>query len=416
MKLTKDKEDLGLPEWMKFGLELEVENLDYKSITSRIKEMGWHSDKDASLTDSGTECVSPILQERKDKSVWEDVYSVCENIEECSADGKRPPYTDHTCGGHVHFDAELFRKNPEMMKNLLRLWAESEEVVYKMCNAENDPIRSGAMNKSRIGFVKDVLGTIVTSPLPTEKNNEAGEPKNVIQLARETLKNVKNNFGNSYRKLNVLAADLLMARAGMAAPIGSKIKKQLEAGKLKLAKPKSRIYKAIISGQKLDSNRYASMNLTNFGKGKKNTIEFRISNGTKNPETIKQNVFLYASILNTAVEMTINPEQYAARLQEFYKRDVSEEEKANAFLGLIMDEPQDRQVYMNRWRSVKDNPVFEASDGSKKFASGTFNRDGYREVANRTPVQSLKAAFGQITSLINGTLSHTKEEVVADGR
>ena len=86
MKLTKDKEDLGLPEWMKFGLELEVENLDYKSITSRIKEMGWHSDKDASLTDSGTECVSPILQERKDKSVWEDVYSVCENIEECTAD------------------------------------------------------------------------------------------------------------------------------------------------------------------------------------------------------------------------------------------------------------------------------------------------------------------------------------------
>ena len=50
MKLTKDKEDLGLPEWMKFGLELEVENLDYKSITSRIKEMGWHSDKDASNT------------------------------------------------------------------------------------------------------------------------------------------------------------------------------------------------------------------------------------------------------------------------------------------------------------------------------------------------------------------------------
>lgn len=411
MELTKDNENLGLPDWMKFGLELEVENLDYKEITKRIKEMGWHSDKDASLTDSGTECVSPVLRESEEKSVWEEVHTVCDNIKECSADGKRAPYTDHTCGGHVHFDAQIFKENPKMMKNFLRLWAESEELVFKMCNDKNDPIRPGAMETSKI-TIGDVIKTTFASPLPSKE--ESDKPKTIIQLARETSKNLKGNLGNGYRKLNVLLADVLFVRDGMAAPISSKIKKQLDAGKLKLGKPKSRLYKSLISGHKLDMSRYAALNLTNFGAGKKNTIEFRLSNGTIDPKTIKENVFLYASILNTAVEMTKDPDKYADRLQAFYKRDVSEEEKANAFLGLIMDNEQDRQVYMDRWESVKDAPIFSESKGARRFAKGTFVREDYKESADITPVTKLREAFDFISNLRNRVFNRQKEDVAVE--
>ena len=414
MKLNKNGKNLGLPEWMKFGLELEVENLDYEKITERISKMGWHSDKDMSLIDSGTECVSPVLKESENSSVWEEVKTVCDNIKECSADGKREPYTDHTCGGHVHFDAQIFMENPEMMKNLLRLWAESEELVYKMCNEKNDPIRPGAINKSNVTFI-DLFKTVIASPLPSKEDRTVnGKPKSIVRLARETLNNTKNNLNNGYRKLNAILADILIPRQGMAAPIGAKIKKQLEAGNLKLAKPKSRFYKQYISKQKLDFNRNSSLNLTNFGKGEKNTIEFRLSNGTINPETIKQNVFLYASLINTSVEMTKNPEKYADKLQTFYQRDVSEEEKAKAFLELIMDDEQDRQIYMDRWESVKDAPVFSESKGAKQFETGTFNRETFKTNADRTPATKVKEAFTFMSTLKDRMLNMQKEDLAIE--
>ncbi len=241
MKLTKGTQNLGLPDYMKIGLELEVENLDYKAITKKVKEMKWHCDKDASLTDEGTECVSPVLKESENKSIWQEVEKVCEYIKECPADPKREPYTDYTCGGHIHFDAGIFKENPQIMNNFLRLWAESEELVYKMCNDKNDPIRSGAMNTSDL-TISDVLKTAIKSPLPSKENRpESYTPKTIIGLARDTLRNFKANQTNANRKLNVILADALMSRDGMSAPVSSKIQKQLEARKTKIRKTKIEI-------------------------------------------------------------------------------------------------------------------------------------------------------------------------------
>lgn len=169
MRLTEASENLGLPDYMKFGLELEVENLDYNEITKRIKGKKWHTDKDMSLTDSGTECVSPVLQESDETSVWKDVYEVCDSITQCPADSKRKPYTDHTCGGHIHFDAQVFKENPEAMKNFLKIWAESEELIFKMCNDKNDPIRTGAMETSKT-TMKELVNTAFKSPLSSKED------------------------------------------------------------------------------------------------------------------------------------------------------------------------------------------------------------------------------------------------------
>lgn len=87
-----------------------------------------------------------------------------------------------------------------------------------------------------------------------------------------------------------------------------------------------------------------------------------MSNGTLDLEVIKQNVLLYASLINTSIKMTENPELYKDKLTAFYRTDVSEKEKAENFLDLIIENPEDRQIYMDRWESVKQADVFQNND------------------------------------------------------
>ena len=200
MRLTKGTENLGLPDYIKFGLELEVENVNYNKVKRELKEKGWHADKDLSLTDAGVESVSPVLFEDEEHSPWQDVDDVCSIIEDSPNDTSRQAYTDHTCGGHIHFDASIFLENPEITKNLLRLWADAEEISYKMCNGINDPIRPSAINQSHITLI-DVCKTLLKSPLPENTNlYKSKSLKDKIKLCREIARNVRNNAVKAYRK------------------------------------------------------------------------------------------------------------------------------------------------------------------------------------------------------------------------
>lgn len=395
MKLSKEKENMGLPEYIKFGLELEVENVNYNKITPLVKEKNWHTDKDPSLTDSGVECVSPVLTEKENESVWGEVEQICKNIKENPYDEEKGAYTDHTCGGHIHFDSTILQQNPEAMKNFLRLWAESEELVYKMCNDKNDPIRPGAINTSGTTLV-DVCKTALQSPLP--KQTEVKSLRDLIKIARETAKNVGNNLVNANRKINIILNDNLVSRNGMAAPIGQKIQKQIEKKNLKLGKPRSMIYREAFVKTKLTPERYTGLNLTNLGNKKKNTIEFRMSNGTINPQTIKENVFLYASLIKTAVDLSQGSKVEEA--QKLYDTNVTEEEKVNNFLNLIMDRQEDRQVYKDRWESVKDAPVFK-SEGTKMFNKNRFQKSEYEKISDEIPAQNIKRTYDFIANLKN---------------
>lgn len=103
----------------------------------------------------------------------------------------------------------------------------------------------------------------------------------------------------------------------MAAPISKKILEKINNGTLKVSHKKFGKLRMIASKFKLDERRYAGLNLTNIGNSKKNTIEFRMANGTLDPEVIKQNVFLYASIIDTAVKMTRSQENMTKNAKIF---------------------------------------------------------------------------------------------------
>lgn len=257
---------------------------------------------------------------------------------------------DSKCGLHVHFDAECLTKDPNRMRNFLRLYAESEELIYKMCNDKNDPIRKGAINKD-------------------------------------------------FKGIHLVSA---LWRNGMAAPTGKKILKKIQDGTLKVSYKKFGKLMMFASKYKLDERRYAGLNLTNIGNSKKNTIEFRMANGTLNPEVIKQNVFLYSSLIDTSIKMTEHPELYQDKLSQFYKTDVTEKEKAENFLNLIMESPEDRQIFMDRWESVKDAKVFQKND-RKGFSQQRFKREQFKQIAMRTPADIVHSAYAHIKEMMTRT-------------
>lgn len=359
MKYIEGFGTLGLPEDFKFGIELEANNVKTKGknglyngeSAKYIQSKNWHmakSSEEKLVSEGGAEVVSPILHDSEQD--WESIASMCEHIKKYPGKDGEEVVTDSKCGLHIHFDAECLQQNPNKMRNFLRLYAESEELIYKMCNDKNDPIRKGAINKNFSG-----LGIISS-----------------------------------------------IWRNGMAAPTGQKLLRQINNGTLKVSFKKFGKLRMIASKVKLNERRYAGLNLTNIGNSKKNTIEFRMANGTLNPNVIKQNVFLYASLINTAIEMTEHPEMYQERLDLFYNTNVTEKQKAENFLKLIMDNPENMQIYMKRWESVKDAPVFQKND-KKSFSQNRFKREQFQQIAMRTPGELVNSIHANIKEMLSKT-------------
>lgn len=359
MKYTEGSGILGLPDDFKFGIELEANNVKTTGTDSLyhgesakfIQSRNWHmasANEEMLVGEGGAELVSPIL--RDTESDWQDVADMCEQMQKYPGNKGDKVVADSSCGLHVHFDVGCLTKDSNRMKNFLRLYAESEELLYKMCNEKGSPIRKHAIKRNMTGI------HLLSSPF----------------------------------------------RKGFANPTGKKILKQIEDGTLKVSYKKMGRFKLFTKSLKISNKRYSGLNLTNIGDPNKNTIEFRMANGSLDPAVIKQNVFLYASLINTAIRITDNPEQYNERLANFFKTDVSEEEKANSFLNLIMDNSDDRRIYMERWESVKDAPIFQ-KNASKIFAEGRFSRDQFKAIAVRTPVDFVKATFNDLKDLIART-------------
>ena len=356
MKYTVGIGELKFPSNFKFGIEIEADNVKTKGKNGLyvgksaefINDKRWHmatKGEEALVGEGGAALISPILHDTE--TDWQDVFDICEHIQKFPGPKGNKVMANSKCGLHVHFDAKCLTKSPNIMRNFLRLYAESEELLYKMCNDVDDPIRKGAINRD-------------------------------------------------YKGIHAISA---IWRKGMAAPSGKKILKQLEKGTLKVSYKRFGILKNFMNRYKLDERRYKGLNLTNIGSSKKNTIEFRMANGTLDPEIIKQNVFLYASLINTAIEMTKNPEEYEKRVKEFYKTDVSEEEKVKSFLGLIIENPIDREIYYDRWNSVKTASVFRNND-KKGFAPNRFKREQFENIAKRTPSEIVHATCSRIKGFI----------------
>lgn len=106
-------------------------------------------------------------------------------------------------------------------------------------------------------------------------------------------------------------------------------------------------------------HRYFGINFQNIGT-RKNTIEFRLPNGTIDADTWIENINLFGGIVKAAEELARieeKPEEKRAKeeqeklecLKKIKNKDISQEEKLEALLGIVIPE-EERYIYKERYK------------------------------------------------------------------
>ena len=125
MKYSKGYEKLGLPSYLKFGIELEADNVKttgkdglYTGESAEfIKSKNWHMAtkfEETLVSEGGAELVSPVLSDCE--SDWKNISLICNHMKKFPGKNGDNVVANDKCGLHVHFDAGCL-SNPEKMNN-----------------------------------------------------------------------------------------------------------------------------------------------------------------------------------------------------------------------------------------------------------------------------------------------------------
>lgn len=137
--------------------------------------------------------------------------------------------------------------------------------------------------------------------------------------------------------------------------------------------------------QSVQGDRYKSINFANVGK-KASTIEFRIPNGSLNPNVWIENIRLFGRMMKIAEELgkLDNRETKEYTREERRKlwlatmlvnANVPEEDKAKFLINLLFDEEQYKQIYFERYNTNKG----QFKNENDKFSIIDF-KNLYREM------------------------------------
>ena len=199
-----------------------------------------------------------------------------------------------------------------------------------------------------------------------EKTGQINTPKcaGQIHIGTAGLKSIKAYInlleicGNCERILYIMSNEEgEISREGIrewAAPLSPKISKAIEEGRLNPNKDND-LNRFIKEMQYAQGDRTYGINLTNIGV-KINTIEFRMPNGTINPDVWIENIRLFGRIVEISqrlVEIENEQDEKSQRLlmiKERLKEEISEQEKMELLLELVLSE-EEREIYRRRYIS-----------------------------------------------------------------
>lgn len=155
-------------------------------------------------------------------------------------------------------------------------------------------------------------------------------------------------------------------------------------------------------------HKYRGLNLGHYGEVGKNTIEFRISNGTINPKTVKENIKLFGSLMQISKEMALNPEFKKEEYETLIYKGLSEGEKVDALLNLLFDDEKSKDIYRERWESVRDEKIFdELTEGqTQTFKRGDYSISSKQEIRD---VANSEEAIEQISAVSEEIKREVKE-------
>lgn len=126
---------LTIPRKENFGLELELENVQYDEVLRLVRNQfgpSWHVKTDRSLTLSrNAEIVSPVLQNTK--QTWILLKKMGKLLEHL-----KPTYDN--CSFQVNFDGTLLPTDEDRVR-FLKLFAMYEDIIYRFSKGEDDKYR-----------------------------------------------------------------------------------------------------------------------------------------------------------------------------------------------------------------------------------------------------------------------------------
>ena len=177
--------------------------------------------------------------------------------------------------------------------------------------------------------------------------------------SKEAYANLLEIWGNTERIMYIITNEPgSIPRGGTsqhAEPISYKIAQAIEEGSIELNDEQD-LQTFISSLQKMQNNKERSLNLLNINN-QKNTIEFRVANGTINPDVWIENIKLFGRLVQRAEELAeieqksnINEEErQQLELKERLKEDIPEKEKLEIVLDILFEE-EEKEVYRERYK------------------------------------------------------------------
>ena len=208
-----------------------------------------------------------------------------------------------------------------------------------------------------------------------------------------------------------------------ASPISPKLNEAIENGTINLESEED-LDQFISEIQEIQKDRYSGINLLNINNGQ-DTIEFRISNGTINPDTWIENARLYGRIVQIAqklAEIEKKPEQSKEDeklldLKEHLKEKIHEQEKMEILLELLFSK-EERNVYRERYFSSsklleeipeEKNPFQETEFRKVDFKKKKHSLNEFRDIAINDRIETTNET---IRETVQGVRAETKLEQV----
>ena len=189
----------------------------------------------------------------------------------------------------------------------------------------------------------------------------------------------------------------------MAAPVSKTINEEIEKGTINIENEEN-LDEFIKDLQYIQENRYVGLNLLNINNGK-NTIEFRIPNGTINPDTWIENIRLFGRIVQISEKLAEIEKQTECseedlkifKLKEKLKEDIPEQDKFEVLLELLFLK-EERQVYRERYNTnskiLEQLPDEENPFGQVEFGKVNFkkkhNVKEFRDIAVNARMETTK--------------------------
>lgn len=255
---------------------------------------------------------------------------------------------------------EIEAANLEVNNSIFKRWKSKKEESVENGAEYTSPILTGSKGDSEeIYFVCNALktmGAIVNGEcgghihIGEKFLTTAQSYRNLVELwcnSEEILYEISNKEGEITR---------MGAVEKHAVPLSGKVENALKKQQI-YVDDRTREWDLLMEIIDIQKDRYSSINFKNYNHRIKETIEFRLSNGTLDPDVWVENINLFGGIMNSAERLasiqkkqtrTQEEEQYLRDFEELKDPTITQEEKLKRLLALAIPE-EDRHIYQARY-------------------------------------------------------------------